>query len=374
MVDSLKQYFVQIQFERVPRIHNKSADAMATIGSLLEMQQNTRQSQFLVEQLMIPTYDVPESEMVCEIVGPNSPWYHDIYTYLHDHILPLDLSCKERKSFIQRASRYVILGNTLYCRGYDGTLLKCLNSEEANLAIKEVHEGICGAHTSGMVLAKKLLRTGYYWPTMEKDSCQHVRKCVACQKHGDLVHAPSQALQPITAPWPFSTWGLHLIGKINPSSSDGHKHIFTATEYFTKWVEVIPLTTVTGKQISKFILNHIICRYGIPSVIIIDNGKSFKNKEVRALCDKFHVKHKWSTPYYPQGNGQAEASNKTLIKIIKKIVNDKGRNWHLQLDPALWAYRTSIRTPTGATPYSLVFGTEAILPVEIELPSLHISL
>eukprot|EP01018_Ginkgo_biloba_P006973 Gb_21718 [translate_table: standard] len=106
----------------------------------------------------------------------------------------------------------------------------------------------------------------------------------------------------------------------------------------------------------------------------MDNGKYFKNKEVRALCDKFHIKHKWSTPYYPQGNGQAEASNKTLIKIIKKIVNDKGQNWHLQLDPALWAYRTSICTPTGATPYSLVFGTEAILPVEIELPSLRISL
>eukprot|EP01018_Ginkgo_biloba_P004011 Gb_36859 [translate_table: standard] len=209
---------------------------MATIGSLLEMQQNTRQCQFLVEQLMIPAYDVPKSEMVCEIVGPNSPWYHYIYTYLHNHILPLDLSRKQRKSFIQHASRYVILGNTLYRRGYDGTLLKCPNSEEANLAIKEVHEGICGAHTSGMVLAKKLLRIGYYWPTMERESCQYVRKCVACQKHGDPIHAPSQALQPITASWPFSTWGLDLIGKINPSSSDGHKHIITATEYFTKWV------------------------------------------------------------------------------------------------------------------------------------------
>eukprot|EP01018_Ginkgo_biloba_P026264 Gb_10067 [translate_table: standard] len=81
-----------------------------------------------------------------------------------------------------------------------------------------------------------------------------------------------------------------------------------------------------------------------------------------------------STPYYPQGNGQAEASNKTLIKIIKNIVNDKGQNCHLQLDHALWAYRISIRTPTGATPYSLVFGVEAILPMEIKLPSLCISL
>eukprot|EP01018_Ginkgo_biloba_P012948 Gb_20485 [translate_table: standard] len=303
MVDSLKQYFIHIQFEQVPCISNKSVDAMATIGSLLEMQQDTQQCQFLVEKLMILAYDVPESEMVCDIVGPNSPWYHDIYTYLHDHILPLDLSHNQRKSFIQCASHYTILENTLYRRGYNGTLLKCLNAEEANLAIKEVHDGICGAHTSGMVLAKKLLIIGYYWPTMEKDSYQYVKRCVACQRHGDLIHVPSQALQPITAPWPFFTWGLDLIRKINPSSSDGHNHIIIATKYFTKWVEAIPLTTVTGKQISKFILNHLICCYGIPSVIITNNGKSFKNKEVRALCDKFHIKHKWSTPYYPQGNG-----------------------------------------------------------------------
>eukprot|EP01018_Ginkgo_biloba_P005937 Gb_41744 [translate_table: standard] len=96
------------------------------------------------------------------------------------------------------------------------------------------------------------------------------------------LHKPCSQSQ-----WPFSTWGLDLIGKINPSSSDGHKHIITATEYFTKWVEAIPLTIVTGKQISKFILNHLICRYGIPSIIITDNGKSFKNKKSELFVMSF---------------------------------------------------------------------------------------
>jgi len=82
----------------------------------------------------------------------------------------------------------------------------------------------------------------------------------------------------------------------------------------------------------------------------------------------------FSTPYYPQSNGQAEASNKTILKILKKTVNEAGRDWHLQLNPALWAYRTSIRTPTGATPYALVFGSEAILPIEVEIPSLRVSM
>jgi transposase InsO family protein len=147
-----------------------------------------------------------------------------------------------------------------------------------------------------------------------------------------------------------------------------------ATEYFTKWVEAIPMTYITGKQISKFILNYLICRYSIPQTIILDNGTPFKKQDVRELCKKFHIQHRFSTPYYPQRNGQAEATNKTILKILKKTVNKVGCDWNLQLNPALWAYRTSIRTPTGATPFSLVYGSEAILPIEVELPSLRISL
>lgn len=81
-----------------------------------------------------------------------------------------------------------------------------------------------------------------------------------------------------------------------------------------------------------------------------------------------------TTPYYPQGNDQAEASNKTILKILKKIVNDTGHDWNLQLNPILFDYRTSIRTPIGATPFSLVYEFEVVLPIEVEIPSLQISL
>lgn len=79
-------------------------------------------------------------------------------------------------------------------------------------------------------------------------------------------------------------------------------------------------------------------------------------------------------PYYPQGNGQAKASNKTIIKILKKTVNDAGHDWHIQLNPTSWAYHTSIRTPTGATPFALVFISKAIMPIKVEIPSLWVSL
>ncbi|GLJ56020.1 hypothetical protein SUGI_1202750 [Cryptomeria japonica] len=108
--------------------------------------------------------------------------------------------------------------------------------------------------------------------------------------------------------------------------------------------------------------------------IITDNGLPFKNQDVRELYEKFHIQHRFSTPYYPQGIGQDKASNKNILRILTKTVNDVDRDWHVQLNLALWAHRTSIRTPTGSTPYSLVYGAEAILPIEVEIPSLRVSL
>lgn len=92
------------------------------------------------------------------------------------------------------------------------------------------------------------------------------------------------------------------------------------------------------------------------------------------MCTKYKIYHGYSSIYHPQGNGQEDASNKTIVKNLQKTINDTGQDWNLQLNPALWAYRTSVCAPTSATPYSLVYGVEAILPIEIEIPSLRVSL
>lgn len=93
---------------------------------------------------------------------------------------------------------------------------------------------------------QRLLRMGYYWQTMQKDSFSFVKKCHQCQQHNNLIHAPAQELRSQVASWPFSAWGLDLIGKISPPSSQGHTFIITATDYFTKWVEAVPLRSTTG--------------------------------------------------------------------------------------------------------------------------------
>ena len=142
-----------------------------------------------------------------------------------------------------------------------------------------------------------------------------------------------------------------------------------ATEYFAKWVESISLKKATGLAIANFIREHIICRFGIPHKIDIDNGTPFVNKDVQKLLDHHHIKHCKSTPYYPQCNGQAEATNQVLLRILSKKVHEYEGGWIEYLLETLWAYQNSSKTATGLSPFSLVYGTEAISPIELLVPT-----
>ena len=104
----------------------------------------------------------------------------------------------------------------MYKKTPDLGLLRCVNAQETSTIMIEVRSGVCGPHIYGYVLAKKILRAGYYWLTMERDSIRFVRKCHECQIHGDLIHSPPSELHAMSAPWPFVAWGMDVIGPIEP--------------------------------------------------------------------------------------------------------------------------------------------------------------
>ena len=125
-------------------------------------------------------------------------------------------------------------------------------------------------------------------------------------------------MNPIIKSWPFRGWGIDLIGQIFPPSSKVHKFILVATDYFTKWVEVIPLKTVTSKNMVDFVREHIVYRFGIPQTITTDQGTMFTSKGLGYFAASMAIKLLNSSPYYAQANGQAEASNQIMIRLIKK--------------------------------------------------------
>jgi len=166
-------------------------------------------------------------------------------------------------------------------------------------------------------------------------------------------------------------WGIDVIGAIEPKTSNGHRFILVVVDYFTKWVEAASYANVTRKVVVMFIKKELICRYGIPERIITDNATNLNNQMMSELCEEFEIKHHNSSPYRPKMNGAVEAANKNIKKIIQKMVVTY-KDWHEMLPFALHGYRTSVRTSTGATPFSLVYGMEAVLPFEVKIPSLRV--
>ncbi|KAK3032703.1 hypothetical protein RJ639_036767 [Escallonia herrerae] len=140
--------------------------------------------------------------------------------------------------------------------------------------------------------------------------------------------------------------GMDVIGPCTPPSSKGHRYILVATDYFSKWAEAIALRDVKRDTVADFIRTHIIYRFGVPESIIADSAKYFKEGALYKLCAKYNIKYNHSSRYHAPANGLAEAFNKTLCKILKKMVDKNKRSWNKRLFEAFWAYRTTFRTST----------------------------
>uniref|UniRef100_A0A2N9GKY7 Integrase catalytic domain-containing protein n=1 Tax=Fagus sylvatica TaxID=28930 RepID=A0A2N9GKY7_FAGSY len=288
-----------------------------------------------VRPLRIETRDIPaycvciEECMNVEAEIDDKPWYYDIKRFIQDREYPSRATENEKKYIRRMAFQFFLSGEILYKRTHDATLLRCVDAEEANRLIQEMHAGLMGAHANGPFLARKIMRAGYYWLTMERDCIRHVQTCHKCQMYQNSKNAPPQYLHTMASPWPFSAWGM----------------------------DVIRTTSSAG--------------YGMPEMLITDNASNLNNRMMDQLCQQFKIQHHNSAPYRPKMNGAVEAANKNVKKILSKMT-ETYKDWHEHLPYALCAYRTSVRTSVGATPYSLVYGMEAVLPVEVEIPSLRI--
>ena len=208
---------------------------------------------------------------------------------------------------------------------------------------------------------------------MIADCFRYYKGCEECQKFGNVQLVPAALMHPIIKPWPFQGWGLDFIGQIHHSSYKGHRFMLVATDYFTKWTEAVALKNMTHTEVIEFITEHIVHRFGIPQTLTTDQGTSFMSKEVREFTESLGIKLLNSSPYYAQANGQAESSNKILIKLIKKKIEDNPKKWHKFLSEALWAHRISRHGATKVTPFELVYGQEAVLPVEVNLGAFRLA-
>ncbi|KAJ8475585.1 hypothetical protein OPV22_019312 [Ensete ventricosum] len=171
--------------------------------------------------------------------------------------------------------------------------------------------------------------------------------------------------------WSFAQWGMDLLGPFPPASGQ-RRFLIVGVDYFTKWLEAEPLASITERQVEGFVWKNIITRFGLPRVIITDNDTQFNNTKFKMFCQSYRIQLKFSSVAQPQANGLAEVTNRAILEGLKKRVSSATTSWVEELPSIPWASRTTSKTPTGESPYSLAFGTEVVLPPEVVFPTLRV--
>ena len=139
-------------------------------------------------------------------------WTSPILSFLRDGRLPPNP--KEAKKIQKRATWFTVLNDELYKKGFSQPYLRCIEKEEARYVLKEVHGGVCGDHMGSKSLVRKIMRAGYFWPTMQQDTTDFVKRCDSCQRYGNVQRVIGEKMTTISSPWLFAQWGIDIVGPL----------------------------------------------------------------------------------------------------------------------------------------------------------------
>jgi transposase InsO family protein len=163
-------------------------------------------------------------------------------------------------------------------------------------------------------------------------------------------------------------WGLDLVGPLQKAPG-GYTHLLVAVDKFSKWIKARPISKIKSKQAVLF-FTDIIHRFRVPNSIITDNGTQFTSRKVLEFCDDHHIRVDWSVVAHPKTNGQVERANRVILQGLKPRIlnrlNKFGKRWLAELPSVIWSLRTTPSRATGLTPFFMIYGSEAVLPTDLE--------
>ena len=279
--------------------------------------------------------------------------YENVRKYLNGEKIQEDEITRTKK----QTKGIEIKSDVLYKRR-DGKLVKILREDERDSVMFMIHNHETGAHF-GVEATYNKIAERYYWKGMYEDIRKYVRYCDTCQRRGQKGGKGN--LHPIKVGEPFERIGIDFVGPLERTKK-GNRYILVVTDYLTKWPEAKAMKEATAKNVIEFIYQEVICRHGCPRVILSDRGTHFRNELVDGLCEKFEIKHKLSSPYHSQTNGLVERFNRTLCEGLAKVT-EKENEWDKYIESVLFAYRTNKHNTTKRTPFFMVYGREATLPL-----------
>jgi hypothetical protein len=265
-----------------------------------------------------------------------------------------------RKRLRKRARGYAVVDGELYKSGITEPWLRCITSKKGVELLKEIHSGFCGAHIGTRALVGKAIKQGFFCPSINFDAKELVQECEACQKTANQQNLPSMPVHLIPPSWPLQRWGMDLVGPL-PTTQGNCKFAAVAVDYFIKWVEAKVLANITTPTILKFFWQNIICIFGVPRELSVDNRKQFDYYSFKEYCKTLGTRVKFSSIYHSQSNGATERANGLNFLGIKKCLYDQKKGkWIDELTKVIWSHNTTVSRAIGFTPFLLLFGTKAI--------------
>jgi len=207
------------------------------------------------------------------------------------------------------------------------------------------------------------IRGEFYWPKMNEDIATVITTCIECQHNKYLNGRIKAPLQCITANMPFQILGIDITGPFNPTKH-GYRYILGVIDYFSKYVSLIPVRNIEAENIAKELWIHWISKFGVPERIHSDCGSNFQSNFFREYCKLLGINKTFTSPYYPQSDGLTERLFRTAKSMIAAVMEErKTRDWSEVIPTVEFGLRTTGQKSTGFSPYEILFGKPARLPL-----------
>ncbi|GKB63523.1 putative nucleotidyltransferase, ribonuclease H [Tanacetum coccineum] len=270
-------------------------------------------------------------------LNDDKPWYVDYVNYIVGKIMPSKWTPEKRRRVFSQVKNYFWDEPYAFRLCPDNVMRRCVAGSEILKILAHCHSGPTRGHHSASITGRKVYESGFFWPSIFKDAKDYLMRCNAFQRSRNISSRSEMPQNNIHVCDVFDIWGLDFMA----------------------------LPTNDARVVIKF-LRKLFARFGVPKALIGDRQTHLCNSQLEKSLQKNGVTQKFSTAYHPQTNGQTKVTNRAIKRILERSVGYNLKNCSKKLDDALWAFRTAYKTPTGCTPFRLVYGKACHLPVEIK--------